>query len=95
MSETTSKSFPERVGTHSIEHHRGPFLFCVTRPGKKDGLVTTEWLKGEVAKDEALSEADALLLDPKDTISSISFWSVKEEQFVGHRNRKQAQEARA
>lgn len=92
MSET--KSFPELVGRHSIEQHRGPFRMCVSRPASKAGFYKTQWLPGEVTRDDALDEADALLLDPKDTITSISFWSVKEEQFVGHRTKREAQEAR-
>jgi len=66
-----------------LDRHRGPYLFCVTRPGKKPGRVTSEWLKGCIDKHDVEDEAQALLADPRDTITQVSVWSIKEEQFVG------------
>ncbi len=69
--------------------HRGPFLFLVDRPDErvrknKAGVYrTSEWLKGEVEKDDVVSEAETLIADPRDTILGVSVWSVKEGCFVG------------
>lgn len=64
-----------------LNNHRGPFRFCVSRPGKKGS--ETEWLKGESARDDVEAEARALLTDHRDTITHVSVWSVAENQFVG------------
>ena len=67
-----------------LERHRGPFRLCLTRPNqKKPGFFTTEWLKGESDHADVESEARALLDDPRDTITDIGVWSVRENQFVG------------
>ena len=67
-----------------LNNHRGPFRLVVTRPlAKKPGFFTTEWLKGETSGDEVFSEAQALLADPRDTITHVNVWSVTEESFVG------------
>lgn len=67
-----------------IANHRGPFRFCVTRPHpRKEGVFASEWLVGEIDKDDVEAEAGALLTDPRDTITSIAVWSVREESFVG------------
>lgn len=71
-----------------LSRHRGPFLFCLTRPvlsGKRAGrnFHTSEWLPGLVERGEAVSEATALLADPRDSVRHVALWSVKEEQFVG------------
>lgn len=70
-----------------LERHRGPFRLHLTRDrGPKvmaKNRFTSEWAKGEVAKDDAEDEARALLDDPRDNITSVHFWSVKEEQFCG------------
>jgi hypothetical protein len=68
--------------------HRGPFLLCVTRPHPKatraaKGFSSTEWLKGEVAKDDLMAEAAAILADPRDTVVNVFAWSVKDQQFAG------------
>lgn len=64
--------------------HRGPFLFCVTRPfATKPGFFRSAWLKGEVDKDDVPDEARALLNDPRDTITAVDVWSVREGCFVG------------
>lgn len=83
---TRTTDFPDQSQVPSWRQHRGPYLFLVTRPGKKAGLNTTEWLKGEVTGDTLDEEAQALLNDPRDTIIHICIWSIKEEQFVGHLN---------
>jgi hypothetical protein len=70
-----------------LENHRGPYRFCLTRDkGEKTTAkhrFTTEWLSGEVPKDDVPDEAQTLLDDPRDCIVSVGLWSVKEEQFVG------------
>lgn len=67
-----------------LDNHRGPFRFCITRPHKtKPGFHTTEWLKGDVDRDDVSSEATALLTDPRDTITSVGVWSEREQQFAG------------
>lgn len=70
-----------------LEYHRGPFRLCLTRDrGTKvlpKNRFTSEWAKGEVAKDDCEEEARSLLDDPRDTIVGVHFWSVKEEQFCG------------
>lgn len=63
--------------------HRGPYQLLVIRPFKtKVGFYRSEWLSGETQSDEVMDEVDALLTDPRDNISSIHIWSIKEEQFV-------------
>jgi hypothetical protein len=62
---------------------RGPFLLCITRPGAKKGFWTSEWLKGEVSKDDVEEEAQALLTDPRDSVVVVNVWSLKDGQFVG------------
>lgn len=67
-----------------LDNHRGPYLLCVTRPFKtKAGFYRSEWLKGEVSRDDVEAEARSLLADKRDSIISVSLWSVKEECFVG------------
>lgn len=66
-----------------LDNHRGPFRLVVTRPAKKPGFHSTEWLKGEVDRDDVLSEAQALLTDPRDTITHVGIWSVTESSFAG------------
>ncbi len=72
-----------------LDAHRGPFILLVDRPSTKAhknaaGVYrTSEWLKGEVEKDDVVSEAESLLTDPRDTILGVSVWSIKEAQFVG------------
>lgn len=62
------------------------FSFCVMRPHpspRKKGFFQTEWLHGGVDKDEAESEALALLNDPRDTIVGVYLWSDRWNQFAG------------
>lgn len=70
-----------------LENHRGPFRFCLTRDRGPKVLprnrYTSEWLAGETQRADCEEEARALLDDPRDTIVSVHFWSVKEEQFCG------------
>jgi hypothetical protein len=67
-----------------LSAHRGPFRLCVTRPfATKPGFFRSEWLVGEVHRDDVPDESQALLDDPRDTIISVSVWSVREECFVG------------
>lgn len=67
--------------------HRGPYRFCLTRDtgsqAKPRHRFTTEWLAGEVVRDEVETDAQALLTDPRDTIVSVSVWSVSGNQFIG------------
>ncbi len=70
-----------------LSRHRGPFLFCLTRPVEKTknwatGRYSSEWLKSEVQKEDVVEEARSLLTDPRDTVSSIGVWSQKENVFV-------------
>lgn len=69
--------------TTCVDTHRGPWRLCVTRPGSKLGHFRTEWLKGEVGRDDLFAEAQALLDDPRDTICAVDFWSVTEVCFTG------------
>jgi hypothetical protein len=58
--------------------------FLVTRPhARKPGFHTSEWLPGEVSKGDAAEEAEALLTDPRDTITGVYFWNDKYSQFDG------------
>jgi hypothetical protein len=63
-----------------LTRHRGPFVFMVQRKGKKG--PETEWLKGEVPKEDVEEEALTILEDPRDSVENIALWSIKEEQFV-------------
>ena len=64
-----------------LSRHRGPFLFCLTRPGVKSRLKS-EWLKSEVASEDVAEEAMSLLSDPRDTVCGVGVWSQRENQFV-------------
>lgn len=67
-----------------LANHRGPFKFLVTRTDDKSKTGhSSEWLKGEVQKDDVPDEASALLTDPRDTICHVWVWSETEAQFVG------------
>ena len=75
--------------------HRGPFQLVLTRPfATKPGFYRSDWLAGDVDGPDVEDEARALLEDPRDTITGVSVWSCREEQFVfgyatdaGHRGR--------
>jgi len=66
-----------------LNNHRGPYLFCVSRPfAKKKGFHRSEWLKGTVEHEEVGNEAIALIEDPRDTIEHVAVWSEREQAFV-------------
>jgi hypothetical protein len=66
-----------------LDNHRGPYLFCVSRPhSRKKGFHRSEWLKGSVDHEDVGSEAIALLDDPRDTIAHVAVWSEREQAFV-------------
>ena len=66
-----------------LDRHRGPYLFCVTRPSPvKVGRFATTWLPGLVEHDTVGDEATALLTDPRDTIVDVGVWSEREQIFV-------------
>lgn len=65
------------------QNHRGPYRFLVTRPSRGKNPNRGEWLAGDVESVDVAEECEALLTDPRDSITSISIWSDKEEQFVG------------
>jgi hypothetical protein len=58
------------------------FMICRTAPRTKLGY-RTEWLAGDSPTGEARDEAQSLVDDPRDTITSVSLWSNRHEQFVG------------
>ena len=67
-----------------LNNHRGPYTFCVCRPVKtKPGFFRSQWLSGDVDRDDVETEARALLDDPRDTINLVSVWSVREGCFIG------------
>lgn len=70
---------------HFNDSHRGVFRFMVGRPCTRKGrpAVVTEWLRGSVAKLDVEAEARALLADPRDTITHVYVWSLRDQQFVG------------
>ena len=65
-----------------LGQHRGPYRFMVSRPGTKAGFYTSEWLTGNVDRDDVETESMALLTDPRDTIDVVHVWSVVENQFI-------------
>ena len=70
-----------------LSRHRGPFLFCLTRPVEKTknwatGRFKSEWLKSEVLAEDVGAEALSLLSDPRDTICHVAVWSQRENCFV-------------
>jgi hypothetical protein len=66
-----------------LDCHRGPYLFCVSRPfATKPGFYRSEWLKGTVDRGDVGEEALALLTDPRDTIVNVAIWSEREQAFV-------------
>lgn len=66
-----------------FEHHRGPYTLHVIRetPTRK---VTwhSEALPGHVEPEDIPSEAQALLDDPRDTITTVIVFSEYEQQHV-------------
>lgn len=66
-----------------LDQHRGPYRFCVVRPGRKPGFFSSEWLPGETDRDDVESEALALLSDPRDTIRWVGVWSIRDECHIG------------
>lgn len=66
-----------------LNNHRGPYVFMVTRPfATKPGFHRSEWLKGEVDREDVGAEALALLADKRDTITLVCVWSQREQAFV-------------
>lgn len=39
-----------------MDTHRGPFRLAVTRPAKKTGFYTTEWLAGMTSREDVAEE---------------------------------------
>lgn len=71
-----------------LNNHRGPYRFCVCRPMvAKAGFFRSQWLTGVVDRDDVEGEARALLDDPRDTISRVDVWSIREECFIGGYNK--------
>ncbi len=68
--------------TNILDRHRGPYIFCVVRPGKKPGFYKSEWLKGSTEREDVGPEALALLTDPRDTVLQVAVWSEREACFV-------------
>ena len=54
----------------------------MVRPGTKPGKPQGQWLKATTTADDVESEALALLADPRDTITFVEVWSVRDQQFV-------------
>lgn len=63
--------------------HHGPYQLQISRTDlASDTGFKVSILPGEVAGSDAESEAMALLSDPRDTITSVSVWSIPESQHV-------------
>lgn len=90
---TLHTNFPE-ADRNWLSRHRGPFRLQVIRPDKKKGFSTSEWLKGEVTADTAEEEMEAILTDPRDNVSYINVWSVRDEQFIWTKRRGEDKEDR-
>ena len=68
----------------NLTAHRGPYRLIVMRPiAHKPGFGKVEHLKGDVDTDDVVSEAFALLTDPRDTIEHVAVWSVCEGAYIG------------
>ncbi len=70
-----------------LQRHRGPYLFCLTRPtvSKYKGdtpRFCSEWLKSEVLGEDVADEAMSLLSDPRDKVCGVAVWSQRENIFV-------------
>lgn len=67
-----------------LDRHRGPYLFCVSRPAvkKPKEFHRNEWLRGTVEREDVGPEAIALINDPRDTIEHVAVWSQSEQCFV-------------
>lgn len=69
--------------TDILDRHRGPYLFCVSRPhSRKKGFHRSEWLKGAVENEDVGPEALALIEDKRDTITHVAVWSEREQSFI-------------
>ena len=68
----------------NLADHRGPYRLVVTRPiANRPGFGIVEHLKGDVDTDDVVSEAFALLTDPRDTIEYVAVWSMVEGCYIG------------
>jgi hypothetical protein len=69
-----------------FSRHRGPYLFQVCRERAPTKTKPTDWyvenLPGTVAAEDVESEANALLDDPRDTITAVYVFSEAEQQHV-------------
>lgn len=66
-----------------LTRHRGPYVFQLIRPhARKPGFIIGEWLDSESSSADVVEEGLALLNDPRDTVTQVHIWSVKEAQFV-------------
>ncbi len=55
-------------------------LMVVRQPNRK-GRTPSEWLRGSVHVSEVAEEAQALLDDPRDTITRVLVWNDRAAQF--------------
>lgn len=70
----------EAKAQHWTARHKPPYRLVATR--SMSSIITTAWLPGTSDAESVDAEARALLADPRDTILSVTVWSVKEQQFV-------------
>lgn len=72
-----------RAVWNPLDHHRGPFRLSVIRetPARKIKWHA-EALKGTFKRADIPEEAQMLLTDPRDTITSVLVWSVSEQRHV-------------
>jgi hypothetical protein len=49
--------------------------FYIERPSKGKSPYRSEWLAGNVDRDDMVSEAWALVNDPRDTITCVKVWN--------------------
>lgn len=65
-----------------LERHAGPYRFQVIRPASKPGFFRSQFLPGNVEREEIGNEAMALLNDPRDQIVDVNVWSEREAMFI-------------
>ena len=71
------------AGWDPLTRHRGPFALTVCRETPTRKLKWhTEALKGTFRAGDVREEAQMLLTDPRDAITAVYVWSVREQQHV-------------
>lgn len=65
-----------------LSRHRGPYMFCLYRPGARAGFSRSQFLPDLIEPEDVADRARALLGNAEDRIEGVSVWSTHSDQFV-------------